>query len=87
MYILRNYLKNIVFFRALTSRTSSSRARVEHTKSSARARFLNEHIYVFELELEFLINRVEPSFYRAEFEFVRKQLCSLHFLRAVREQA
>ena len=70
IYILRNYYENILFFRALTSR-----ARAEHTKSSARARFLNEHIYVF--ELEFLTNRVEPSFYRAELELVREQLCSL----------
>ena len=55
-----------------SSRTSSSRARAEHTKSSGRTCFLNEHIYVFELELEFLTNWAEPSFYRAELELVRE---------------
>ena len=36
------------------SRTQSERARAEHTKSSARARSLNEQFFVFELELKLL---------------------------------
>ena len=68
LYILRNYPENIAFFRVLTSRARVDGVRAEHTKSLARARFLNKHIYVFELELKFLTNRAEPSFYRVELE-------------------
>ena len=58
MYILQNYSENIAFFRVL-----ASRARAEHTKSSARSCFLNKHIYVFELEFEFLTSQafIQPS--------------------------
>ena len=67
VYIIK-YPENIAFFRVLTSR-----ARAEYTKSSARASFLEEHIYVFELELKFLTNRAERSFYRAKLELIREQ--------------
>ena len=61
MYILRNYLENIVFLRVLTSQGRAERVRAEFNPNTLKARldsFSNEHIYVFELEFEFLTNRV-----------------------------
>lgn len=56
------------------SRTNSIRARAAHAKARLDLVKLNGHI--FELELELLTNRAEPSSYRAELKLAHEQLGS-----------
>lgn len=62
--MLRNYLENIAFFRALNE------PELEPNTLKAQLELI---FLTFELELEFLTNRAEPSFYRAKLELVREQ--------------